>query len=107
MKAPLIVSALALTLLSSPAWCPEPGHAVANPAQTIEYGTDRPGSDITNFSLPVTSVPQHCQGACLANGNCLAWTFVRTGVQGPAPRCWLKFQTPASRDDICCVSGIK
>jgi hypothetical protein len=92
MRAPLI--ALALTLLSAPAL-----------AQTIEYGKDRLGSDIGNFSLPANSVPKNCQGACQANSSCVAWTFVRSGWQGPTPHCWLKNPAPASTDNLCCVSG--
>ncbi len=96
MKASLIASALALILLGAPA-----------SAQRIEYGTDRAGSDITNFSLPPNGSPANCQGACLANASCVAWTFVRSGWQGPAPRCWLKDQVPPAQDNVCCVSGIK
>ena len=96
MKASLIASALALVLLGAPA-----------SAQRIEYGTDRAGSDITNFNLPPNGSPGNCQGACLANGRCVAWTFVRAGWQGPAPRCWLKDQVPPPQDNVCCVSGTK
>ncbi len=94
MRALLIASTLAL--LGAPAL-----------AQTIEYGKDRAGSDISNFSLPANSVPQNCQGACLANGACVAWTFARSGWQGPTPRCWLKNAVPAPTDNFCCVSGRK
>ncbi len=97
MKAPLTVSVLALALLSSPAW-----------SQTIQYGTDRAGSDIANFSLPTNGVPENCQGACQNNASCKAWTFVRSGgVQGPTPQCWLKNAAPAPTDNFCCVSGQK
>jgi hypothetical protein len=96
MKITVIASALALALLSAPAW-----------TQTIEYGTDRPGSDIMNFALPASGVPQNCQGACEANAQCVAWTFVRSGWQGPTPRCWLKNPAPNPADSVCCVSGKK
>jgi hypothetical protein len=91
----LLTSALTLALGSS-AW-----------AQTIEYGKDRTGSDIANFNLPANGSPEMCQGACVANAQCVAWTFVRTGVQGPTPRCWLKNPAPAPTDGFCCVSGHK
>jgi hypothetical protein len=91
MKA-LLASALALALLGSPAW-----------PQTVEYGKDRPGSDLTNFNLPANSVPENCQGACEANTSCQAWTFVR----GATPQCWLKNAKPVSTDAACCVSGVK
>ena len=95
MKA-LIASALALALLGAPA-----------SAQPIEYGKDRPGNDIGNFALPPTAVPQNCQGACQADASCVAWTFVRSGWQGPTPRCWLKNAVPPPTDSPCCVSGTK
>ena len=96
MKALLTTSVLALALLSSPTW-----------SQTIEYGVDRAGSDIGSFDLPPNGVPQNCQGACLANSSCVAWSFVRAGWQGPTPRCWLKSPAPAPTDSPCCVSGRK
>jgi len=76
-------------------------------AQVVEYGKDRPGSDIGNFNLPAGASPALCQGACAANASCEAWTFVRTGWQGPTPRCWLKKPAPAPIDAFCCVSGQK
>lgn len=78
--------------------------AVAGP---LEYGTDRPGSDIYAFWLPPNSPPQNCEGACYANPNCAAWTFVRTGWQGPFPRCYLKRPLPAAQNSPCCVSGVR
>ena len=79
----------------------------AAPAATVEYGKDRPGNDIANFNLPAGGTPTNCQGACVANASCAAWTFVRTGWQGPTPRCWLKNPAPAPVDAFCCVSGQK
>jgi hypothetical protein len=94
MKALLLASALAL--FGASAW-----------AQNIEYGTDRSGSDLMGFALPPNGSPQNCEGACYANPNCVAWTFVRTGHQGPTPRCWLKGAVPARSDNPNAVSGVK
>jgi hypothetical protein len=96
MKHLIVASAFALTLLVAPAW-----------AQSIEYGKDRAGSDITSFNLPMSGSPENCQGACEANASCRAWTFVRAGWQGPTPRCWLKNQAPPPTDSFCCASGHK
>jgi hypothetical protein len=96
MKAILVASFFAIACLAAPA-----------SAQDIEYGIDRPGFDIGNFSLPPNGSPENCQGACQANQRCVAWTFVRSGWQGPAPRCWLKNQVPQPNDSACCVSGVK
>jgi len=95
MKRLLVAVTLALAL-GVPAW-----------SQSIEYGKDRAGADIANFNLPANGSPAMCQGACLANAQCVAWTFVRTGWQGPTPRCWLKNQVPPETDSPCCASGRK
>jgi hypothetical protein len=95
MKHLLIASALTLAL------------SAAAGAQTIEYGKDRLGSDIAGFNLPPNGSPENCQGACEANASCVAWTFVRSGWQGPAPRCYLKNPAPPATDTVCCVSGHK
>jgi hypothetical protein len=66
----------------------------ANLAWGNEENIDRPGSDFSNFDVvapggfigPVDS----CQISCERDGRCKAWTFVRAGIQGPKPRCWLK-----------------
>jgi hypothetical protein len=72
---------------------------------TIEENTDRGGSDYRDFDMR-TSDFLFCQAACYADRTCVAWTFVREGIQGPAPRCWLKNRMPEPRADACCVSGI-
>ena len=95
MKHFLLVSAFAFAF-GLPAW-----------AQPIEYGMDRSGSDIAAFNLPPNGFSANCQGACLANASCVAWTFVRTGWQGPVPRCYLKNPAPPPTDNLCCVSGHK
>ena len=95
MKRVVLLTALILAA-GVPAW-----------SQPIEYGKDRPGSDIASFNLPANGSPEMCQGACVANAQCVAWTFVRTGWQGPAPRCWLKNSAPAPVDGVCCASGHK
>jgi len=75
-------------------------------AAPVEYGVDRPGSDIRNFDLPEDN-HDLCRGACLSDNRCRAWTYVRRGHQGPRPRCWLKNTAPAPRDNPCCVSGTR
>ncbi|MGO9004276.1 MAG: PAN domain-containing protein [Beijerinckiaceae bacterium] len=74
-------------------------------AQTFEPGVDRPGADFSNFDIPGRG-PHTCQSACFRNGDCLAWTYVRAGFQGPFARCWLKSGVPGARGNSCCVSGI-
>jgi hypothetical protein len=72
----------------------------------LELSTDRPGSDYRSFDLP-QPVPEICQSACFAEAPCVAFTYVRPGVQGPSARCWLKSGVPQPSPNDCCVSGVK
>jgi len=73
----------------------------------MEYDTDRPGLDYKNFNLP-SNEPMLCQRACDEDPKCKAWTFVKPNtVQGPNPRCWLKYAVPKARHATCCISGVK
>jgi PAN domain len=81
------------------------GVAIAQ-STTIEYGTDRPGSDKFSFDM-ARPEPKECQSVCLLDQTCRAWTFVRPGFQGPRARCWVKSQAPAAQNHFCCVSGVK
>lgn len=72
----------------------------------MEHDVDRPGSDFHNFDLQAAD-PGLCRDACLAEGRCVAFTYVRPGVQGPAARCWLKNAVPNAVSNSCCVSGVR
>jgi len=69
-----------------------------------EYGFDRPGRNIANFTV---SSSHECQAACTREGRCKAWTFVKAGLQGAQPRCWLKGSAPGKVRNSCCISGLK
>jgi hypothetical protein len=73
-------------------------------SSTFEPGVDRPGMDYTSFDL--RGGPGACRESCLADRRCRAWTYVRAGFQGPAPRCWLKSARPDAQGSDCCASGI-
>lgn len=73
---------------------------------TIEYATDRPGSDYNNFDLAVAN-PNMCRSACQSDPVCRAWTYVNPGIQGPSARCWLKSAVPAPISNSNTVSGVK
>ncbi|MGA9521178.1 MAG: PAN domain-containing protein, partial [Myxococcaceae bacterium] len=86
-----------------PAAPPTPPPAAPTPAPPaaapggFEYNVDRPGSDLLNFDFPNGTVEQNaaaCAAACQKDQRCRAWTFVRSGVQGPKSRCWLKSAVP-------------
>ena len=98
---------------TAPAPIPVPGPTVAvvvpsRPlAQTPPLvGIDLPGSDYRNFDLAAADAAQ-CQNACKAESQCIAWTYVRPGVQGPKARCWLKNKAPQRAANNCCTSGIE
>ena len=72
----------------------------------LQYNTNRPGGDYHNFDLAGAN-PNLCRSACQGDSNCVAWTYVNPGIQGPAARCWLKNSVPPAVNDACCVSGVK
>lgn len=84
--------------------------APASPPETVLPGmkndTDRGGSDYRSFFLNKNE-PQLCQEACLKESDrCRAWTYVRPGVQGEKPVCYLKDKTPGTSANTCCISGV-
>jgi hypothetical protein len=74
------------------------------------YSYDLFGNDIAGFDV---KTPDDCAKLCNADSNCLAWTFVRAGLQGASARCYLKNPVPTpSWTGVCqtnfdCVSGYK
>jgi len=89
----------------SPAAVQAPGNPIQGESSTIEPNVNRFGLDYRGFDLKASN-PQLCQQACLADRACAAWTYVREGVQGRSPRCWLKNQVPDPTPDPCCTSGV-
>jgi hypothetical protein len=83
-----------------------PGPVVGVPGAGLEPNVDRPGSDYRSFDLAYPRA-EDCQNACMAEPQCLAFTYVNPGVQGPSARCWLKNQVPTPVANACCVSGAK
>lgn len=70
----------------------------------LEWGINRFGSDYRHFELG-TENPEQCRAACASEANCRAFTYVKPGVQGPSPVCWLKHSIPDPKPEDCCVSG--
>ena len=83
----------------------KPAAFTAGPPKVVEPGIDRPGGDYQNFDLANAS-PDKCRTSCQMNGKCLAYTYVKPGVQGVKARCWLKTSIPAARPNDCCVSEV-
>ena len=69
----------------------------------IEQGINRFGNDFSHVALPT---PEQCQTACQANSKCMAFSWVKPGIQGQAAQCWLKDPIPQATNDSCCVSGV-
>jgi len=102
-----------LARASEPAPAPEPappepltlqGSETLDP--DMELNTDRPGFDYRNFDL-TSADASLCRAQCEAEAQCLSWTYVAPGVQGPNARCWLKKAVPQQMASGCCISGIK
>ena len=68
----------------------------------MQFDTDLFGGDFIGFN---GSTPELCEIDCKSNGKCRAWTYVKAGVQGPQPRCYLKEVIPAAAANACCISG--
>lgn len=83
------------------------GSTTGTGSGSMTWGTDRMGSDYSNFDLRAAD-PGICQQACSNDSRCRAWTYVHPNItQGPNPRCWLKHSVPKPKKSSCCVSGVK
>jgi hypothetical protein len=81
---------------------PAPGGDVFS----IEPGTDRLGADYKGFALDKPSVSV-CQQACAQDPVCRAFSYVKAGVKGPRPMCFLKSSIAPATPNSCCTSGAK
>jgi hypothetical protein len=63
----------------------------------LEYATDRPGDDLSDFEVLEPKLPEVCQAACLSEPACRSWTY--TADENTLPNeahCWLKSSIPAA-----------
>ena len=101
---------IVFTAVSIASWWSAPTRAQTAQDQVRNANTDRPGFDVANFDIfpapPLLSAEANCMERCRHSPMCLAWTFVKPGIQGPNARCWLKNRIPAARANNCCVSGV-
>jgi hypothetical protein len=72
----------------------------------LEWGINRYGSDYRHFEM-ATEDPGQCRSACASEATCRAFTYVKPGIQGPSPVCWLKDSVPDPTPSECCVSGMR
>jgi hypothetical protein len=90
----------------TPATAAAPVMTTTGGTGAMEMDTDRMGGDVYGFPL-TNADPAACQNACAVNAQCMAWTFVKAGIKGPAAQCYLKNAAPAPTRNSCCVSGAK
>lgn len=69
----------------------------------LELGINRPGQDIRSVK---TETPKECHQVCAGEPECVSFTWVQPGIQGPSGVCWIKRGAPDPKNDSCCVSGL-
>jgi hypothetical protein len=95
----MLVAVGSCTIQQGPAYTPATSAA-------LEVNVDRPGNDYRSFDL-ASGRPEECRDTCMVEPQCVAFTFVNPGVQGPSARCWLKSAVPEPTQNNCCISGVK
>ena len=75
-------------------------------AASLKEDINLPGMDYRNFGLSSPD-PRRCEQACNDDPKCMAFTYVKPGIQGREARCWLKSGVPQPVRDPNCVSGVK
>lgn len=76
-------------------------------ADEVEHNVNRPFGDYKDFPLqPSIAGFAPCQGACMADERCKAWTFAPSGVRGNLAHCWLKDSVPNPVPDKNFTSGV-
>lgn len=108
MKALVRIGLPALALAALAAFGATQDAGAAREAKmTVEKDTDRLGGDYQGFFL---DKPQAnlCRKACKEDDQCVAYTYVKPGVQDPTrARCYLKNVVPPPTPNECCESGVK
>jgi hypothetical protein len=79
-------------------------YRVSSASGDMEWATNRQGGDYRSFALD--SDAWSCRAACMAEGQCRAFTYVAPGVQGARARCWLKNSVPSPTRNRDCASGV-
>jgi PAN domain len=85
--------------LTGPAPVAAPVAAPAAAAVTMSeraHDTDRFGGDYRGFDVNADHT-ELCEDACKNDTKCLAWTYVKPGIQTQMARCWLKDVVPANK----------
>jgi hypothetical protein len=72
----------------------------AQPGIELEGGTYR-------YFVGAEATPEACQAACRAEGQCLAWDYVRPGIYSLDARCFLKNAASTQISSPCCIAGFE
>lgn len=92
------VIALSIVFAAFVAWM-----SVIQPVYACGTNCNYPGSDIKNIRGGTVDA---CRKACIRTKGCMAFTWVKPGIQDSVPICWLKYSIPKARPSNCCVSGM-
>ncbi|MFO7179307.1 MAG: PAN domain-containing protein [Pseudomonadota bacterium] len=88
------------------------GTFVVNPStisgsvSIYDKGIDRAGNDLRSHEL-AAPLPELCAQSCAEEPRCVAYTYVKPGVQGSKARCWLKSSVGVRATNPDTVSGVK
>jgi hypothetical protein len=69
-------------------------------------GVELEGGTYRFFNGP-DATPEGCQAACRADGQCLAWDYMRPGVFSSDARCFLKNRASNQVASTCCIAGFE
>jgi hypothetical protein len=86
--------------------------SAAKPEDLTVYFTqsenrDFPGGNLNSFELKAGESCQACIEACRNDPDCIAYTYVKPGVQRKNAVCWLKSEILDSVVNTDCISGLK
>ena len=70
----------------------------------LEHGYNRPGGTYLGHYDNLRN-PSDCMNICKGHTSCVAFTWVKPGIQGPGGFCWLKGTVPNKAANQCCVSA--
>ena len=74
----------------------------------FQFDMDRPGNDLRDGRRIGLADPAACDYECRnSSKQCLAWVFVKPGVQGPQSACYLKSAATPAVPNNCCVTGVR
>lgn len=69
----------------------------------VEKGVHRQGA---TYERAAAADAEGCRKVCAADGECLSWTYVHPGVEGPDGVCELKSTVAPALASPCCDSGL-